>query len=197
MGANVSTAPTLAPTHVNDLSYISGGEDTPTAPFPLSPSSYQRQSPRPFHRPPFRGGSGRGSYTGQPRPYLSRGRSLDHHGITPGGGVVSSSISFHNPPVTSNVATPIRSTFIEGMARSSAETSNPIRIPIESMSAPEDAYHEVTPSTLYPRVLVSDSEARDICLPLSDSAHIGGMAASAADMNRLMDPRYTQLLIKF
>lgn len=168
-------------------SNLSGGEATPTAPFPLSPSTYQRQSPR-FHRPPMGRGRGYNNSSGMPRPYLSRGRSL---GESPGsgfpGGAVSSSISFHNPPVTSNVATPIRSTFIEGVAamENSSSSNKPYshRIPIESMSAPEDAYH----SPLYPRVLVSDSEARDICLPLalSDSAHMGGVA----DKNRLMDPR--------
>jgi hypothetical protein len=51
---------------------------------------------------------------------------------------------------------------------------------MESMSAPEDVY---TPTTnLYPRVLVSDSEARDVCPPLS-----AGMGV--ADKSRLMDPR--------
>ena len=160
-------------------SIMSGGEATPTAtaPFPLSPSTYQRQSPRLTRPMPIRG---RGP---MPRPYLSRGRSLGES-PTPIG--VSSSISFHNAVSQSNAATPIRSTFIEGVAfppppSSSASSS---RLHLESMSAPEDAYHEAPPfSSLYPRVLVSDSEARDICPPLSDN--LGGVA----DKSRLMDPR--------
>ena len=59
------------------------------------------------------------------------------------------------------------------------------RLNMEVMSAPEDTYHDATPSTLYPRVLVSDSEARDLCPPLSDSMVMG----VTPDQTRLMDPR--------
>lgn len=167
-------------------SILSGGEATPTAPFPLSPSTYQRQSPR-FRHPSGSNTTyqrGRGPPGSSPRPYLSRGQSL---GESPAGSAgVSSSISFHNRPVTSSVATPIRSTFIEGanVPMTTPTFSSNNRMPIESMSAPEDAYHENTTYTLYPRVLVSDSEARDICLPLSD-----GMGGVITDQSRLMDPR--------
>jgi hypothetical protein len=175
---------------LDHASNMSGGEATPTAtvPFPLSPSAYQRQSPR-FRPPNLRGGYGPAGGRGQssPRPYLTRGRSLGESPTSMVG--VSSSISFHNRPVTSSVAaTPIRSTFIEGVpglaATPPSSCSRMMRHPgaIESMSAPEDAYHE-SPSSLYPRVLVSDSEARDVCLPLSD----GPMGLH--DKSRLMDPR--------
>lgn len=172
---------------------MSGGEATPTAtaPFPISPSStYQRQSPRfrPSAAAMRSGGSGRGMSPAS-RPYLTRGRSL---GDSPGSAAigVSSSISFHNRPVTSSVAaTPIRSTFIEGVSFTPPYSSSRDRLHIESMSAPEDAYHEPPPpSSLYPRVLVSDSEARDICPPLSDNLMGSGLGV-AADKNRLMDPR--------
>lgn len=184
-------------------SVMSGGEATPTAtaPFPISPSStYQRQSPR--FRPSAavtsvsmqqqRGASstnasGRGNIMSPAsRPYLTRGRSLGESPTSAAIGV-SSSISFHNRPVTSSVAaTPIRSTFIEGVSFTPPNSTSRDRLHIESMSAPEDAYHEpLPPSSLYPRVLVSDSEARDICPPLSDNLGLG----VAADKSRLMDPR--------
>ena len=178
-------------------SILSGGEATPTASIPYSPSaSYNQQR----FRPRFRGDPLGPSPS--PRPYLSRGKSLGESPTFPS---LPPSFSFHNRPITSNVATPMS---VRSMTNSitasigsitgslSMGSHNPppppaptkgsvSRLNMEVMSAPEDTYHDATPSSLYPRVLVSDSEARDICPPLSDR----GPPGLHPDTSRLMDPR--------
>lgn len=146
-------------------SILSGGEATPTAPFPMpSPTTYQSTPPR--FRPPFRGRGG-------PRPFLSRGRSLEASSPMMG---LTSSISFHSRPVTSSVATPMH----YNANIMTTPTYYDYHAPLESMSAPEDAYTHSDHAPIYPRVLVSDSEARDVCPPLSEA--LGGVA----DKSRLM-----------
>ena len=216
------------------LSILSGGEATPTASIPFSPSAtagYNR------YRPRFRGAAATTSSIGpctaeqemyhhtpgggggpKPRPpFLTRGHSLGESPVFPS---LPPSFSFHNRPITSNVATPMSVqsltesitgsiTALTGSITGSLSLSGghapppppaptkggtPLRLNMEVMSAPEDTYHDITPSSLYPRVLVSDSEARDMCPPLmyphsDDNRGMVGGSMGQPDMTRLMDPR--------
>ncbi len=190
---------------------LSEGEATPTL---ASPSTYPSRFHSP-HRGGGSGGRGagrayltRGHSMGDPAsplPSVSGGPTINSSAL------IHQSASFHNRPVTSQISTPISlrssaiptgvdptysqhhvptttalSSSIGGRGHLTADSSGEMLLPMESVSAPEDAFGSDSGRDLYPRVLVSDSEARDVCPPLHLPSTMGG--SLGAD-KRLLDPR--------
>ena len=193
------TASPNAGTPTNQAGYIVGGSGPPLS---------MQRPPRPRFRPPY-----------PPRGPIIRGRSFGEGQPPTMYGPLSTSASFHNRPVTPQIATPVSWRYPGGGSipasspagsyagstkyplsslSSSGVFSMSQNFPtLESVSAPEDAGlssgqesggSRPRNSTLYPRVLVSDGEARDQCPPLSDAttAPPGGSFESKI---HLLDPR--------